>query len=159
LANETEKIAVEISFRVERPSGNAGGLAQIWNALRESGSVLAHSTSSLIYTTFAIIPWLILILPAISLALQLRSQEKKDGHTGRPTLNRKQMFSAVGRYFFSSEGFSAGGAVCAGGVGGVCEMPDMPSLKLRIPSPNPFITSGMRLPPKKISMTARTMSQ
>jgi hypothetical protein len=64
LANETEKIAVEISFRVET-SGSAGGFAQIWNALRESGSVLADSTSSLIYTILAILPWLILILPAV----------------------------------------------------------------------------------------------
>lgn len=65
LANETEKVAVEFSFRMERPSGNAGSFAQIWNAFRESGSVLADSTSSLIYTIFAIIPWLILILPAL----------------------------------------------------------------------------------------------
>ena len=64
LANETEKIAVEISFRVERPSGNAGGFSQIWNALRESGSILADSTASLITTIVAIIPWLVLILPA-----------------------------------------------------------------------------------------------
>src|SRR5947208_7059351 len=37
-------------------------------------------------------------------------------------------------YFFSSAGFSAGGGagVCAGGAG-VCETPDMPSLKMRIP--------------------------
>jgi hypothetical protein len=65
LANETEKIAVEISFRVERPSGNAGGFAQIWNALRESGSILADSTASLITTIVAIIPWLVLILPIV----------------------------------------------------------------------------------------------
>src|SRR5882724_10847879 len=65
LANETEKIAVEISFRVERLSRNAGGLAQVWNALRESGSILADSTASLITTIVAVIPWLILILPAI----------------------------------------------------------------------------------------------
>src|SRR6202158_3753356 len=65
LANETEKIAVEISFRVERPSGNAGGFAQIWNALRESGSILGDSTASLITTIVAIIPWLVLILPLV----------------------------------------------------------------------------------------------
>ena len=63
LANETEKIAVEISFLVETPSGNAGSFAQIRNALRESGSILADSTASLITTIVAIIPWLILILP------------------------------------------------------------------------------------------------
>jgi Domain of unknown function (DUF4349) len=65
LANETEKIAVEISFHVESPSRNAGGFAQIWNALRESGSILADSTASLITTVVAIIPWLILIVPAV----------------------------------------------------------------------------------------------
>jgi uncharacterized protein DUF4349 len=64
LANETEKIAVDISFRVERSNGNGGGFAQVWNALRESGSILADSTASLITTIVAIIPWLILIVPA-----------------------------------------------------------------------------------------------
>ena len=63
LANETEKIAVEISFRVERRDMHAGGFAQIWNALRESGSILADSTASLITTIVAIIPWLFLIVP------------------------------------------------------------------------------------------------
>jgi hypothetical protein len=65
LANETEKVAVEISFRIQSPSGNVGGLALIWNALRESGSVLGDSTASLITTIVAVIPWLILILPAV----------------------------------------------------------------------------------------------
>jgi hypothetical protein len=65
LSNETEKIAVEVTFRVERPSGNARGFAQIWNALGESGSILADSTASLITTIVAIIPWLILIVPAV----------------------------------------------------------------------------------------------
>jgi hypothetical protein len=61
LANETEKI----SFRVERLSRNAGGFVQLWNALRESGSILADSTASLISTIVAILPRLILILTAI----------------------------------------------------------------------------------------------
>ncbi len=86
-------------------------------------------------------------------------QNKKGGHTGRPSSNREET-AAPRRYFFSSAGFSAGGGAgaCAGGAG-VCEVPDMPSLKLRMPSPNPFIISGIRLPPKKMSMTARTTSQ
>jgi cob(I)alamin adenosyltransferase len=71
LANETEKIAVEISFRVERPGGNVGGFALIGNALRESGSVLADSTASLIYTIVTLIPWLILIVPGCWLLLRL----------------------------------------------------------------------------------------
>jgi hypothetical protein len=64
LANETERIAVEISFRVERNRGGGSGFRPIWNALRESGSTLAESTASLIETILAIIPWLILIVPA-----------------------------------------------------------------------------------------------
>ena len=78
LANETEKIAVEISLRVERSTGAPGGFAQIWSALRESGAVLGESTASLITTIVAVIPWLVLIVPGIWLlakawrALRLR---------------------------------------------------------------------------------------
>lgn len=71
LANETEKIAVEISFRVERPSVNTAGFALIWRALQESGSVLADSTASLIYTVFSIIPWLVLIVPGCWLVVKV----------------------------------------------------------------------------------------
>src|SRR5258708_15481739 len=71
-----------------------------------------------------------------------------------------QIATELLRYFFSSAGFSAGGGAGAwAGGAGVCVAPDMPSLKLRMPSPNPFMISGMRLPPKKISITARTTSQ
>jgi Domain of unknown function (DUF4349) len=65
LANETEKIAVEISFSVERNRASGGGFGQIWNALRQSGSILADSTASLIMTIVVVIPWLILIVPAV----------------------------------------------------------------------------------------------
>jgi vacuolar-type H+-ATPase subunit I/STV1 len=65
LANETEKIAVGISFRVEESRGNGGGFAEIRDALRESGSVLGDSTASLITVIVAVIPWLILIVPAL----------------------------------------------------------------------------------------------
>ena len=71
LANETEKITVEISFRVERPNVSAGGFSLIWKALRESGSVLADSTASLLYTIFSIIPWLVLIVPGCWLLMKL----------------------------------------------------------------------------------------
>src|SRR5258708_5892672 len=84
---------------------------------------------------------------------------KKGGHTGRPISNREET-SALRRYFFSSAGFSvAGGAgACVGGVG-VCFAPEMPPLKLRIPSQNPFMIPGIRLPQKKINITPRPTSQ
>jgi hypothetical protein len=88
LANETEKIAVEISFRVERPSGNAGGFAQIWKALRESGSILGDSTASLITTIVAIIPWLVLIVPAVWLLAKVwRKLKSRRNRTVSPPLS------------------------------------------------------------------------
>ena len=63
-------------------------------------------------------------------------------------------------YFFSTEAAAvlAGGAgFCVAGVAGVS--PRIPSLKLRMPSPIPRMTSGMRLPPNKITMIAKTISQ
>ena len=78
LANETEKIAVEISFRVERTGGNASGLSEIWDALRESGSNLAESTATLISVIVAIIPWLILIVPLGWLLLRARRKWRRN---------------------------------------------------------------------------------
>src|SRR6266516_1614018 len=97
----------------------------------------------------------------IDFVATLYSKEKQKGRPhGPPHLKSHENSCERQRYFFSSEGFSVGvgAGVCAGGAG-VCELPDMPSLKLRMPSPNPFMTSGMRRPPKKISTTARTISQ
>ena len=63
LANETEKIAVEIDFRVERTATNRSAFAPIADALKESGSVLAESLAALITAMAALIPWLIVIVP------------------------------------------------------------------------------------------------
>ncbi|MGH9727023.1 MAG: DUF4349 domain-containing protein [Candidatus Acidiferrales bacterium] len=86
LANETEKIAVEISFRVESPSGSSGGLAEIWTALRESGSVLADSTASLITVIVTVIPWLILIVPGVWFLRRVwrRLRRRRSGVTPPP---------------------------------------------------------------------------
>ncbi len=62
LANETDKIAVAVSFRVNEPRGGGQGLVQIWDALHDSGIVLAGSTASLITVVVAVIPWLIVIV-------------------------------------------------------------------------------------------------
>ena len=71
LANETEKIRVEISFRVARTGESSGGFSEIRIALRDSGSVLADSTASLITVIVAVIPWLILIVPSVWLIVRL----------------------------------------------------------------------------------------
>ncbi len=63
LANETEKVAVEITFGVERSRRNASAWTPIWDALRESGSDLAASVAWLITAIVTIIPWLVLIVP------------------------------------------------------------------------------------------------
>ena len=71
LANETEKVAVEIVFRVDRPAGAARGFAQIAETLRDSGDVFADSTASLITFIVSIIPWLILIVPGCWLLVKV----------------------------------------------------------------------------------------
>jgi hypothetical protein len=86
LANETEKIAVEISFHIDRTGEGGGAFAQIWRAFLESGSVLADSTASMITTIVAIIPWLILILPGIWLVRKAWKKLKlRRNQTGNPT--------------------------------------------------------------------------
>jgi hypothetical protein len=65
LANETEKVAVDISFQSEVRSVSRGVFAPIGNALRDSGSVLADSLAALILAIAAIIPWLIVIVPGL----------------------------------------------------------------------------------------------
>ena len=70
LANETEKIAVQLSFQIRESRGSARGLALIGDALRESGTLLAESTAALIYVIVAVIPWLIVIVPALWLLVR-----------------------------------------------------------------------------------------
>jgi len=63
LANETEKVAVEIEFRAERTTASVSAFKPIGDALRESASVLSESLASLITAVVALIPWLIVIVP------------------------------------------------------------------------------------------------
>lgn len=71
LANETEKVAVEIDFRAEIRTVSHGVFAPIGKALRESGGVLADSLAALITAIAAIIPWLIVIVPGVWLLVRL----------------------------------------------------------------------------------------
>jgi hypothetical protein len=63
LANETEKVAVEIEFRAERTTASVSAFKPIGDALRESAAVLSESLASLITAVVAVIPWLIVIVP------------------------------------------------------------------------------------------------
>jgi hypothetical protein len=70
LANETEKAAVQISFRAKPSMTRTGVFAPIASAWENAGSVLSESFGSLITFICAIIPWLILIIPAIWLIIR-----------------------------------------------------------------------------------------
>lgn len=65
LANETEKVYVEIAFRTEQRTVTRGAFASVGEALRDSGSVLGDSLAALITAVAAIIPWLIVIVPGL----------------------------------------------------------------------------------------------
>ena len=69
LANETEKIAADVSFYAENRGRSA--FSSISDAFGEAGSDLADSTAALITFIVTIIPWLILIVPAIWLFVRL----------------------------------------------------------------------------------------
>lgn len=71
LANETEKVAVQISFRPNDPAHHASAWHSLYNAFSEAGSTLADSAAAVITTIFAIIPWLILIVPTVWLVVRL----------------------------------------------------------------------------------------
>lgn len=63
LANQTEKVAIEISFRVARTKSSRGALSEIQEAFVESGLTLADSIAALITVVVSLIPWLIVIIP------------------------------------------------------------------------------------------------
>jgi hypothetical protein len=65
LANETEKVYVEIAFQAEQRTVSRGAFASVGEALRDSGSVLGDSLAALITAVAAIIPWLIVIVPGL----------------------------------------------------------------------------------------------
>lgn len=65
LANETEKVYVEIAFHAEQRTISRGAFASVGEALRDFGSVLGDSLAALITAVAAIIPWLIVIVPGL----------------------------------------------------------------------------------------------
>jgi hypothetical protein len=70
LANETEKVAVEIEFQSEVRSVSHSMFAPIGHAFRDSGGVLADSLAALITAIAEIIPWLIVIIPGFWVVLR-----------------------------------------------------------------------------------------
>jgi hypothetical protein len=84
LANETEKVAVVISFRIERIADGGGGFKIIGDAFRESGSVLGESIASLITVVVAIIPWLIVIVPLLWLLRKMWRKIRRARCADRP---------------------------------------------------------------------------
>jgi hypothetical protein len=64
LANETDKVAVDIEFRAEGQESSRGAFSAVGLAMRESGEVLGESLAALLTAVAAIIPWLLVLVPA-----------------------------------------------------------------------------------------------
>jgi Domain of unknown function (DUF4349) len=62
LANETEKFAVEIGFRVRDANRRRSSFAPLWSALGEAGETLAESLGSVVTFVVFIIPWILLFV-------------------------------------------------------------------------------------------------
>jgi hypothetical protein len=71
LANETEKIAVLIDFQPQQSITRTGAFAPIANAWHDSGKVLSESFGTLMTFIFALIPWLIILLPLLWLIVRM----------------------------------------------------------------------------------------
>lgn len=65
LANETEKVYVEIAFHAEQRTFHRGAFASVGEALRDFGTDFGDSLAALITAVAAIIPWLIVIIPGL----------------------------------------------------------------------------------------------
>ncbi|MGC1415543.1 MAG: DUF4349 domain-containing protein [Candidatus Acidiferrum sp.] len=85
LANETEKIAVSISFHAAAAGAARGAFSQVRDAILDSGSVLADSLASLITFIVALIPWLILIVPGVWLLGKAWRRLRRNPKTQPPT--------------------------------------------------------------------------
>ncbi len=71
LANETEKVLINISFEVAKSrlqTGAFGPLATAWNA---AGEVLAVSVAALLTLVVAVLPWVVVLVPAVWLSVRL----------------------------------------------------------------------------------------
>jgi hypothetical protein len=89
LANEVEKVAVDISFRVETACTGVSGLGQIARAFHSAGMVLADSIANLITTIFFLLPWVIVGVPAIWLSVKLWRRRKFSNIAEEPSLRAK----------------------------------------------------------------------
>jgi hypothetical protein len=85
LANETEKVAVELNFRVERSGESRSAFTPIWDAFRESGTNLGESLALLIMVVVAIIPWLVVIVPAIWLFARFWPRFRRKRNVSAPS--------------------------------------------------------------------------
>jgi hypothetical protein len=86
LANEVEKIAVDVSFRAETIPTDSSGLGQVVRAFHQAGAVLADSIANLITTAFFLLPWMIIGVPVIWFSMKLWRRRKFSASSEPPTL-------------------------------------------------------------------------
>jgi Domain of unknown function (DUF4349) len=89
LANEVEKFAVDISFRVETASTGMSGLGRIARAFHSAGMVLADSIANQVTAIFFLLPWAIVGVPAIWLSVKLWRRRKFSNIAEEPSLRAK----------------------------------------------------------------------
>ncbi|MHC1729318.1 MAG: DUF4349 domain-containing protein [Syntrophobacteraceae bacterium] len=70
LANETEKIAVDISFSSRKSVAGTGAFSPVAKAWHGAGHVFAESIAFAITFIVAILPWLVLFIPTLWLLLK-----------------------------------------------------------------------------------------
>jgi len=82
LANQTEKVAVSISFSARKSLTGTGTFAPIVTAWYSMGDVLAGSVATAMVFVVAAIPWLLLFIPTLWLCI--KALRKLRGKRGAP---------------------------------------------------------------------------
>lgn len=67
LANQTEKVAVDISYQARRGAVGRDTFAPLHNAWQDAGHTLAQSFAAVILFVAALLPWLLTFIPAFFL--------------------------------------------------------------------------------------------
>lgn len=76
LENETEKIAVDISFQVQPNGPSTGIFADIWSALADAGATLLDSVATLVTVVIFLVPWILLLFVVVWLAAKIRRRSR-----------------------------------------------------------------------------------
>ncbi|MFP8965364.1 DUF4349 domain-containing protein [Pokkaliibacter sp. CJK22405] len=77
LANQTEKVRIDMHFNTEPSFSDEGIFGPLKNVLYDSGRIFVSTLSDVLYFIIQLIPWLIVIIPASWIGLRLLRKPRR----------------------------------------------------------------------------------